>query len=214
MIKYILFDLDGTLTDSGEGITNSAAYALKKMGRKVPARERLYPFIGPPLTETFTREFGMTPEECREAIRFYREYFAERGIFENHVYDGVPEMLSGLKERGKRLLVATSKPSPYAEQVVEHFHLETYFDFIASATTDDSRGSKGLVIQHALQSMGIEDPKTAIMVGDRRHDVEGARENGLECIGVLYGFGGREELMEAGAVELVKTPEELVQLFL
>lgn len=210
----VLFDLDGTLTDPGEGITNSVAYALRKFGIEVPERKALYKFIGPPLQDSFREYYGMNDEDCERAVAYYREYFAATGIFENEVYAGVPEMLAALKARGIMTVLATSKPEQFAVRILEHFGLDRFFDLAAGATFDSSRSKKGDVIAYALKriSASAGEPVRAIMVGDRRHDIAGARENGLNSIGVLYGYGDEAELKEAGAVYIAATPEDVLSI--
>lgn len=206
MYKYILFDLDGTLTDPGLGITNAVMYALKKFHIEVPERSELYKFIGPPLLESFEKFYGMSSEESQLALQYYREYFKPYGLYENTVYDGIEELLAELKAEGKKLILATSKPEPFAIEILRHFKLDKYFDFIAGATMDEKRVRKADVIAYALESCEITDLSSAIMIGDREHDVLGAKEVGLESIGVLYGYGDLEELENAGATYIVKTP--------
>lgn len=206
MCKYILFDLDGTLTDPGLGITNAVMYALKKFNIEVPERSELYKFIGPPLLESFEKFYGMSSEESQMALQYYREYFKPYGLYENTVYDGIEELLAELKAEGKKLILATSKPEPFAIEILRHFKLDKYFDFIAGATMDEKRVRKADVIAYALESCEITDLSSAIMIGDREHDVLGAKEVGLESIGVLYGYGDLEELENAGATYIVKTP--------
>ncbi len=197
--QTILFDLDGTLTDPGVGITNSVAYALGKYKIAVPERAALYKFIGPPLIDSFERYYGFSRERAMEAVNFYREYFSETGIFENQVYDGIGELLKDLRAAGKRLVVATSKPEQFAVRILEHFALADYFDYIAGANMDESRTKKAEVITYALKVCGITDRRPVLMVGDREHDVLGAKEAGVASLGVLYGYGDREELERAGA---------------
>ena len=213
-MKYqtILFDLDGTLTDPGEGITRSVSYALKSFGIHVPDRKELYPFIGPPLLDSFMEFYGFSEKEARQAVEKYREYFREQGIFENELYPGVPEALEKLKQAGSRLVLATSKPEPYAKIILEHFRLGGYFDFAFGSQLDGTRSKKGEVIAHALRHCGKGPEEKALMVGDRKHDVQGALENGLLCAGVLYGYGSREELEQAGARWILETPAELSRL--
>ena len=201
MYNTILFDLDGTLTDPGIGITNSVAYALSKWNIEVTDRSELYKFIGPPLLDSFAGYYGFSEEDCQKALTYYREYFRSKGIYENEVYPGVVEMLETLKNSGKKIVLATSKPEEFAIIILKHFDLYKYFDFVAGATMDESRNKKGDVIKYALESCGIDktDLKDVIMVGDRKHDVHGATENDLDCIGVLFGYGDREELETAGA---------------
>ena len=207
-----LFDLDGTLTDSSLGITNSVIYALKKYGITVEDRRSLYRFIGPPLTDSFRDFYGFSEEKVLEAVRFYREYYRDKGIFENRVYKGMEETLKELKSMEKRLIVATSKPEPFARRIIDHFGLAPYFEYVAGMELDGRRGTKAEVIAYALKACGIGDRSGAVMVGDREHDVDGARKEGLPCIGVLYGFGSREELEKAGAERIISRPEELCDL--
>ena len=209
--KSILFDLDGTLTDPGLGITNSVMYALAHYGIPRPARTALYPFIGPPLADSFMAFYGFTPDKAMEAVGVYREYFAQKGLFENEVYPGIPELLAGLRARGRRLAVATSKPEEFARQILVHFDLAQYFDLIAGNTLAETRPTKDAVIAHALQTLGLS-PEDAVMVGDRKHDVLGAAAHGMDCIGVLYGYGSREELEAAGATMIAPTVDDLAAL--
>ena len=210
-MKYenILFDLDGTLTDPGLGITNSVMHALRKFGIHESNREKLYPFIGPPLLDSFMTFYGMTREQAEEAIAGFREYFSVQGILENEPYPGIHETLARLKERGRRLVVATSKPEPFALRILDHFGLRQYFTLVAGSTMDESRVRKGDVIHYALSRLPGAVPENTVMVGDRKHDVLGAKENGLACVGVLFGYGGRQELEEAGAAAIAGTMAEL-----
>ena len=212
MYKYILFDLDGTLTDPGLGITNAVMYALKKFNIEVPDRSELYKFIGPPLLESFEKYYGMTPEQSQMALQYYREYFKPYGLYENTVYDGIEEVLAALKVQGKKLILATSKPEPFAVEILRHFGLDKYFDFVAGATMDEKRVRKADVIAYALESCEIAELSEAIMVGDREHDVLGAKEVGLQCVGVLYGYGDLEELENVGANYIAKKPEDILKI--
>ena len=208
MKTHILFDLDGTLTDPFEGITNSILYALHKMGIAEQDRHKLTAFIGPPLLESFQTYYGLSPEQARRAVALYREYYARTGIFENAPYPGIFEALGALKSDGCALYVATSKPEPFAERIIEKFGFSPLLEGVAGATLDETRTQKAEVIAYALSRFHI--PKAdALMAGDRRHDVLGAKENGIPCVGVLYGFGSREELLQAGAVRLAAAPQEL-----
>ena len=209
MYPYVLFDLDGTLTDPGMGITNSVAYALKKLQIAVPDRTELYKFIGPPLQTSFREFFGFAEEQCAQAIAYYREYFSETGIFENEVYAGIPELLQKLKADGHTLIVATSKPETFTNRILEHFDLAKYFDFVAGATMDNTRSAKADVIRHALTQMHLTDLNAIVMIGDRKHDIIGAKENGIDSIGVLYGYGSRDELIQSGATYLAQTPDSI-----
>ena len=212
MYDIILFDLDGTLTDPGEGITNSVAYALEKCGIPAPERSRLYKFIGPPLMDSFKMFYGFSEEQARKAVSYYREHFQEKGIWENQVYDGVEEMLKTLRNVGKRLLVATSKPELFARQILEHFDLAQYFEYIAGATMNETRNSKDAVIAYALESCHVTDLSRTVMVGDREYDILGAKKVGLPAIGVLFGYGSEEELHAAGAAALAEKVEDICGL--
>ena len=208
----ILFDLDGTLTDPGIGITNSIAYALEQCGMPVPPREKLYRFIGPPLLDEFQKVCGVTETGARELVAQFRVYFQSRGIFENRMYDGIPQMLQRLQDHGCRLVLATSKPEVFAEQVLDHFSLRPYFTAVAGSTIDEGRTDKAEVIAYALGKLG--SPGRPLMVGDRKHDVAGAHANGLPCLGVLYGYGSRQELTEAGADRLAAAVPDVADVIL
>lgn len=207
----ILFDLDGTLTDSGEGIMNAARYALTKMGAPIPPEAVLRTFVGPPLTEAFRNHCGMNEEQCAETIRIYREYYADRGLFENRVYDGIPQMLSDLAGRGEKLVLATSKPEHFARQIMEHFHLDSYFAYIGGALTDGKRKEKAEVIEYVLRTTGA-DPARCLMIGDRRYDAEGAAAFGIPTVGVTWGYGTEEELINAGVRYIARTPGEIGEI--
>ena len=213
-LEYILFDLDGTLTDPAIGITNAVMHALKKYGIAVSDRKELYKFIGPPLWDSFEKYCGFSKEEANAAVEYYREYYRDKGMFENQVYDGCEGLLKELKDNGKILIVATSKPEVFAEQILEHFGIAKYFTFIAGSTLDGSRVKKGDVIRYALESCKIIDGSQAIMIGDREHDIIGAKEMGLSSIGVLFGYGSRAELEEAGADFIVSTIEDIGKVIL
>lgn len=210
--KTVLFDLDGTLTDPEEGIVNSIVYALGFLGIKETDRASLRRFIGPPLKRAFMGEYGMSDSEAAFALQKYREYFSERGIFENRLYDGIGSFLAALKEEGKTVALATSKPTVFAEKILSHFGLSRYFDRTAGSELDGTRSDKAEVISHALGLLGNPDRRGAVMVGDRLHDVEGAKKEGLYSIGVLYGFGSRAELTGAGADALAESVDELLSL--
>ena len=214
MYQYILFDLDGTLTNSELGITTCVQHALKKFGIEVDDRSKLRPFIGPPLGESFQVYYGLSEEESEEAIKYYRERFSVKGLYENEVYEGVEKTLQTLKDSGKKLIIATSKPEKFTLVILEYFDLLKYFDFVAGATLDGSRGEKADVIRYALEMYGIEDKSEVIMIGDRKFDILGAKENGLASMGVLYGFGDKEELTEAGADYIVETAEDIAKRLL
>lgn len=203
----LLFDLDGTLTDPMMGITKSVQYALKKYGIIEEDLWNLTKFIGPPLMDSFQRYYGFSEEDARQAVLYYREYFAPTGKFENVVYDGIPEMLAALKEAGFTLAVATSKPEVFAKDILEHFDLDGYFDFVGGALLT-GRTDKAEVIAYVLETLGAKKEDT-LMAGDREHDIIGAAKNGLFSVGVLYGYGDRAEHEKAGAGHIVETVEEL-----
>ena len=207
-LKYIFFDLDGTLTDPGIGITNSVMHALSKMGIEPPVREKLYPFIGPPLIDSFMKYYGMTGDEARQAVVYYREYFSVKGLFENTIYEGVCELLSDLREKGYKLVVATSKPDVFSVKILEHFDLIKYFDFVAGATMEETRTKKAEVIEYALENLGLNNDfgkKSVHMVGDRAQDVNGAHTCGIKCAGVLYGYGDEAEMTACSADYIVES---------
>ncbi len=212
MYKYILFDLDGTLTDPAIGITNGVMYALDKYGIKVQDRKELYCFIGPPLVDAFMNYYGFSESDAKQAVAYYREFFRKTGIYENRVYDGIREMLATLKNCGKTLILATSKPQEFAEIVLNHFDLMKYFDCVVGATFDGTLNYKADVIRVALERAGVEDTEAAVMIGDRHHDIDGAKQNNLKSIGVLYGFGDRDELGNAGADYIAETPLDLLKI--
>lgn len=209
MYDLILFDLDGTLTESGIGITRSVAHSLRKYGIEETDQAKLDRFVGPPLIDSYMRYYGFSREQAVQAVEHYREYYAVTGIFENRVYDGVIPMLQALNEAGKICVLATSKPEHYAVQILEHFGLSDCFAFVAGATMDEKRTKKADVIAYALEKAG--QTGKAIMVGDRKHDIEGAKAHGLPSIGVLYGYGSREELEAAGATYIAATAEEILK---
>lgn len=209
MYQTILFDLDGTLTNPALGITNSLAYALEKFNIEVTDKKELYRFIGPPLQDSFENFYHFSKEDSLKAVDFYRDYFRHKGLYENEVYQGIPDLLERLKAQGKKLLVATSKPEEFARQILKHFDLYNNFDFIASASMDGIRRQKGDIIAYGLATAQISDRSSAVMIGDREHDIIGAKKNGLDAIGVLYGFGNREELKKVGATYIATNVEEL-----
>lgn len=212
MYKYILFDLDGTLTDSSLGITNSVMYALKKFGIEENDRTALFKFIGPPLQDSFTRFYEFSAEDSDKAANYFREYYGPNGLFENEVYEGIIEVLSQLKAKGFVPILATSKLEKFAIEILKHFELYQYFHFVSGATADGSRLAKGDVIKHALKCCDITDLSQVVMVGDREHDMVGAREAGVDSIGVLYGYGDYKELERFGATYIVEKPEDILKI--
>lgn len=212
MYDTLLFDLDGTIVDSSRGITNCAIYALEKFGITVTDRRELYRFIGPPLVDSFRDFYGFSDESAKAAVAFYRERYREVGMYENDVYEGIPELLESLRARGKRIFLATSKPEEFAKKILEYLKLDKYFDLIAGATFDRSRDTKESVIRYALAEGGLVPDETVVMIGDRLHDVEGAQAVGIDSIGVLWGFGSREELESEGATNIAEAAEDILAL--
>lgn len=211
--KIICFDLDGTLTDPGIGITNSVMYALNKYGIVVSDRSELYKFIGPPLSESFERFYGFSKEESVRAVDVYREYFSVKGLFENEVYDGIENLLKALKEQDKIICLATSKPEAFAKRILEHFHLDSYFDYIVGSMLNGDRTNKADVIAwvfHCLDQDGVEwNKEQVVMIGDREHDIIGAHKNDIPAIGVLFGYGDEAEMNAAGADDVAASVREL-----
>ena len=209
MKKYIFFDLDGTLTDSAEGITNSVAYALKRNGIFVEDKTSLNVFVGPPLVESFMKYYHFDREKAKKSVGIYREYFEEKGMFENAIYPGIPELLAELKKDGYKLYVATSKPEPYSVKIIGHFGLAEYFEMVGGADMNETRVHKGDVIRYVMESCNLTNPDEIVMIGDRENDMNGAKQNGIESVGVLYGYGSREELENAGACHITNDVQEL-----
>lgn len=210
-MKTILFDLDGTLTDSGEGIINCAWLALKHFNLPLPDKDTMRVFVGPPLRDSFLR-FGVPEEGVEKAIEIYRSRYVPTGMFENTPYPGIKSMLAALKEKGHRLFVATSKPEGMATAILEKFQLAPYFDLICGASMDDTRDSKDKVIAYLLEKNGGNDDY--IMVGDTAFDVEGAAVNGIPTIGVAWGYGKVEDMEAAGAKAIAHSPAELLEMLL
>ena len=212
--KYIFFDLDGTISDSAPGITKSVSYALEKFGIK-ERPENLGDFVGPPLYDSFQEKYGMTNESAELAIKYFRERFQDKGILENTPYDGVKELLERLFDAGKKLILATSKPEKFAREILERYGFSKYFMFMGGACMDEkTRMYKDEVIKYCMDECKIEDVSECIMVGDRSHDVLGAGAFGIKTVGVLYGYGTKEELTEAGAVALFENPKTLCKFLL
>ena len=210
---WLLFDLDGTLTDPFEGITRSVEYALNAFGIEVEDRRVLAPFIGPPLVESLTERYGFTMEDAVAAVAKYREYFAVKGLYENELFEGIPELLSDCRKAGYKISMATSKPTHYARIIAEHFDIARYFDAIHGSSLDGTRITKSSVVAEAVAEEHL-DPTRALMIGDRRHEVEGAGEHGIRTVGVLYGYGSREEHEAAGAAYIVNDLDELRELLI
>lgn len=206
-MKTIYFDLDGTLTDPKVGITRSIQYALEKLGRVAPPQEDLTWCIGPPLRGSLLKLLG-DDHLADRAVSLYRERFSDIGIYENGVYAGIEDTLASLAGCGRRLFVATSKPRVYAERIIDHFNLASYFDCVFGSELDGTRSDKTELLRYALETARI-DPTDAVMVGDRSHDIVGARNNGMRALGVLYGYGSKDELIQAGAHHVCATPQEI-----
>lgn len=209
--KYYLFDLDGTLTASGEGILNSARYALNKMEYPIPEQKILQKFIGPPLMDAFMSHCAMTKEVAAEAVFHYRTYFKEKGIFENSLYDGVKELLHDMQKAGKKIILCTSKPEVFSVQILKHYEIDKYFHFVAGAIMDGVRSKKTEIIAHILDTLKIP-AKDSVMIGDTEFDILGAKQFSLTSVGVLYGYGSREGHEKAGADYIVKSVSELYDL--
>lgn len=206
----VLFDLDGTLTDPHVGITKSVQYALKQMGIEESDLKKLIHFIGPPLAKSFRECYRMNEAKANQSVQFYREYFSQTGIFENAVYPGVPEILAKLKQQELILAVATSKPTVFAIQILQHFDLSGYFDFVAGSNLDGTRVEKAEVISHALQHLPPVDTSDVLMIGDRLHDILGAKANKIDSLAAGYGYGSEEELLAVGPTYFAGTVNELL----
>lgn len=210
--KYLLFDLDGTLTDSAEGIINCIKHALDIMGFDMP--EHPERFLGPPIYDSLAEFCGMNEEQVQEGVRLYRERYSTVGLFENRPYDGIEEMLGRLRAGGKELFVATSKPEVFAVRILEKFGLSGYFRIIGGADIKGSRNEKREVIEYVLKQAGVTSNDEVLMIGDRKHDIIGAHRTGLKCLGVLWGYGTREELEQYGADFFAETPQETADMLL
>ncbi|OOM13745.1 HAD-IA family hydrolase [Clostridium saccharobutylicum] len=212
--EYILFDLDGTLTDSGEGITKAVQYALKYFGIEVNNLDDLRKFVGPPLKESYKNFYGFDDKKAELGLIKFREYYVEKGLYENKMYSGIFEVLEKLQKGNKKIIVATSKPEEHAKIVLNYFNIDKYFDYICGADFEETRVKKGDVIRYALEEAKITDLSKAIMVGDREHDIIGAKENNLKSVGVLYGYGDVIELTQARADYIAKEPKDLLEILL
>lgn len=207
MKSTVFFDLDGTLTDPKAGILGGIRHALTSMG--IPIHEEtLLAFIGPPLRATFMKLYGMDARQAEHAVEKYREYYSTGGLYECELFPGIEDMLRQLRESGRRLAVATSKPTVYAVPILEHYGISHYFDCISGCELDGTNDTKSEVIAVVLEKTGAA-PEAVMMVGDREYDVLGAREHGIDCVGVTFGYGGRDELARAGAAYIVDTVTEL-----
>lgn len=203
--QYLFFDFDGTISDSAPGIVGSVLYTAGQMGVDPGDPKALLKFVGPPLPESFREHFGFSPAEIEQAVKHFRSYYREKGILENTMYEGMDKLLEAATRAGFACVIATSKPEPFARIIVERYGLTGYFRYIAGSTIEETRTKKDEVIAYALESCGITNPSAVLMIGDRRHDVLGAQKNGIDCVGVLYGYGSREELEGAGAIAIAET---------
>ncbi|MBR6921019.1 MAG: HAD hydrolase-like protein [Clostridia bacterium] len=199
-MKAVLFDLDGTVTDPGIGITNSVMYAVRKFGIEPPPREELFCFIGPPLRESFSKYFDLSAADAEKAVEYYREYYRPTGIFECSLYDGITDAFKLIKKEGVAVALATAKPDIFAERIAKKFGFDKYLSFLSGAALDGSRDNKADIITRALQNMPGVTPGNAVMVGDRSYDVESGKKLGLYTVGALYGYGSRQELSSADAL--------------
>ena len=211
--QYCFWDLDGTLTDSAPGITHSVRYAMEKMGKPLAPDQNLTCFIGPPLLYSFENYLGLSPADSQLAVDFYRECYRAGAMLECNVYDGVREVLTELNRRGIICVLATCKPHEFANNIIKHFDLAKYFTYVSGPEMDGTRNEKHEVIEYALQNLNIPSPDAVLMVGDRRDDVVGAKKCNMNCVGVEWGFGTREELEAAGAIEVIQKPQELLSFF-
>lgn len=209
MITYLLFDLDGTLTNPQEGITKCVQHALRAFGIEEPDLEKLIPFIGPPLIQSFMEFYNMSEEDARKAVAVYRERFSTVGLFENFPYPGIADMLAELKAQGKILAVASSKPTIYVRRILEKFELAPYFDVVEGSNLDGTRVDKKEVIAEVLSQLDNPSADDLLMIGDRKFDVIGAREMGFGCVGVRFGFAAPDELEQSGAVYIADTVHDL-----
>lgn len=212
MYDIILFDLDGTLTKSEFGIIGGAIYALSKFNIVPENKEELKKFIGPPLAVSFREYYHFSEEKTKEAVGYYQEYMREKGIYEAPLYDGIKELLEELKQRGKRMFVATSKPGVFATQIIRNLQIEHYFEGIVGSNLDGTRADKAEVITFLLDKYAVSDKSKVVMVGDRKYDINGAKRTDIDSVGVLYGYGDKEELVTAGATHIVSTPVELIDI--
>ena len=218
MYKYVFFDLDGTITEPEEGIINGVLFALSKFGIIVEDRTTLYPYIGPPLRDSFRDYHGLSEKDTEQAILYYREYYSTKGIYQNDVMPGMEQAFQTLRQHGCHLYVATSKPELYAKQILQHLKLDGYFDIIAGSTFDKARDTKAAVIEYLITGIAADQVKPSadeiIMVGDRKFDVIGARAFGIDTIGVLFGYGSKEEFEACDCRYVAADAEEMVQMIL
>lgn len=207
--KYVLFDLDGTLTDPKIGITKAAQYALKKFDIHIDNLDDLEKVIGPPLKESFSNFYGLSEMDSNKAIDYFRDYFKSKGIYENIPYSNIEELLTSLKDNDMHLAVATSKPTVFAKQILEHFKLIDFFEVVVGSNLDNTRTDKAEIIEEVLNQLSVIDLSEVIMIGDRKHDLIGARKRSVDSIGVTYGYGSLEELKEENPKFIVNNVSDI-----
>ncbi|MBQ3713804.1 MAG: HAD family hydrolase [Spirochaetia bacterium] len=210
--KNIFFDLDGTVTDSGPGIVKSVQYALRCYGIDEPDLDKLNSFVGPPLYKSFMNYLDCSEEEAKEAVECYREYYAENGLYDNKLYDGIESLLYNLKEKGYKIILASSKPRIYVKRILSYFRIMRYFDYVEGSELDSQRTDKGELLAYVLKKWDLR-PEESVMIGDRKYDIEGAKANGMDSIAVGYGYGSVDELSAAGPTLFFPTIEELKNFF-
>lgn len=209
--QYILFDLDGTITNNQLGITKSVQYALNHLGVEVTNLDELKPFIGPPLLDAFKQLYGFDDNKAQLAVKIYREYYSQKGIYENTPYDGINNCLAAIQRQGVQIILATSKPEIFARKILERFELIQYFDNVVGADLDGAISAKTDVMRKAIEISGINNREQAVMIGDRMFDIDSSNEIGIESIAVLYGFGSLKELETSNPTYIVSTVEQLQQ---
>ena len=214
-MKYenVLFDLDGTVTDSSDGVINSVVYSLNKFGIHDIDRNELYAFIGPPLRDSYSRYYGITGDTAERVVASYREYYERDGILENTVYDGVEKILIYLNEKKANVFLATSKPEVYARKIMKRYGIDKYFKDIVGSNLDGTRENKEEVISHLIEKNELKDLSNIVMIGDRKYDILGAKSVGIDSIGILYGYGVVKEFEEAGATHIIEDTKELLEFF-
>lgn len=212
--RHLLFDLDGTLTDPAEGITKCIAYALDHFGIETPDLHGLRSWIGPPIKQSLMEIHLFDEAKADIGVTKYRERFSDIGLYENEIFDGIPELLASAKQKGYQIYLATSKPTIFAERILQHFNIDQYFDFVGGSALDDSRPTKAHVIRHVIENTGLKDPENALMIGDRKHDIIGGQSCRMDTTGVLYGYGTKEELESFGATYIVESIAKLSEFLL
>ncbi len=210
--EAIFFDLDGVISDSKEGITKSVDYAMQKFGVKASSPDEYLSFVGPPLMNQFQNVCGFDEKKAQKAVEYYREYYTKTGIFENSMYAGMDNVLKMLHQKGVKILLATSKPTEFARQIIDRYGILSYFDDVCGSSMDNSRTKKEDVISYAMEKNGLQNPDAILMVGDRKHDIIGARACKMDCVAVEYGYGSHEEFLEYHPRYMVSDMDELYRL--